>query len=199
MPGVYFFSTMLNDQKKSLRRTIRTLKQQQPQQQKSEASQLILEKVEQSIWFQEAAIVMAYWSLDDEVQTTEWILKWHKKKRFILPCVNGKVLDLREFTGLESMKGGEKFNIMEPIGPLFTTPELIDVVIVPGIAFDTSNNRMGRGRAYYDGLLAHSKMKKIGICFDFQLLPNVPAEMHDIKMNWVITESRCTHQTIYNQ
>lgn len=186
---------MIDDQKKLLRKKIREIKQQHPQQQNSKNSKLILEKVEQSIWFQQANIVMAYWAMDDEVQTADWILKWHKHKRIILPCVNGNVLDLREFTGLNSMKEGVKFNIKEPIGPLFLTPERIDVVIVPGIAFDVHNNRMGRGKAYYDGLLAHSQMKKIGIGFDFQLLANVPADIHDIKMNWVVTERRSTDQT----
>ena len=63
----------------------------------------------------------------------------------------------------------------------------IDLVIVPGIAFDKQNNRMGRGKAFYDGILNKLSGVKVGVCFRFQIVENVPTDEHDIKMNYVIT------------
>lgn len=63
------------------------------------------------------------------------------------------------------------------------------MIIVPGVAFDNNNNRLGRGKAYYDKLLKESKSYKVGVCFDFQLIEEVPVDEYDIKMDLIISES----------
>ncbi len=70
---------------------------------------------------------------------------------------------------------------------MFEEVDKIDLIIVPGIAFDKSLNRLGRGKAYYDKLLKDSKAIKIGVCFDFQLLESVPVDKYDVKMDLIIT------------
>lgn len=60
------------------------------------------------------------------------------------------------------------------------------MVIVPGIAFDLNNNRLGRGKAYYDKFLEKINTVKIGLCFDFQIVDKVPIESTDIKMDLVL-------------
>lgn len=76
---------------------------------------------------------------------------------------------------------------MEPTGELFTDYDLIDVAIVPGMAFDREGHRLGRGKGYYDRFLAQlPHIYKIGICFPFQLVDKVPADVHDILMDEVI-------------
>lgn len=65
----------------------------------------------------------------------------------------------------------------------------IDLVIVPGIAFDKNKCRLGRGKGYYDRYFMNKRIKKIGIGFDFQLLDEVPTSSFDIKMDKVITPS----------
>ena len=76
---------------------------------------------------------------------------------------------------------------MEPSGELFTHYDSIDVAIIPGMAFDAGGNRLGRGKGYYDRLLARiPDVYKIGICFDFQKVESVPADINDIKMDEVI-------------
>jgi len=87
------------------------------------------------------------------------------------------------------MKKGQSFGILEPEGESFTELQDIDLIIVPGVAFDKNNNRLGRGKAYYDKLLNYVNCHKYGVCFDFQLVPNVPADQHDVKMDKVITDS----------
>ena len=85
------------------------------------------------------------------------------------------------------MKEGEQFGILEPVGEIFEAYNLIDLMIIPGVAFDTSLHRMGRGRGFYDRLLSVAETVKIGICFDFQLVERVPVEEFDVPMNNVIT------------
>ena len=73
------------------------------------------------------------------------------------------------------------FHIMEPVGEPYTDYDKIDVVLVPGMAFDAAGHRLGRGRGYYDRFLtAHSHLYKIGVCFPFQRVAEVPVEEHDI-------------------
>lgn len=82
-----------------------------------------------------------------------------------------------------------RFQIPEPTGPLFTNYEEIDLAFIPGMAFDNELHRLGRGKGYYDRLLAHpafSLIHKIGVCYDFQLLPQVPSEPHDCNVDELI-------------
>jgi len=62
---------------------------------------------------------------------------------------------------------------------------------VPGLAFDISGHRIGRGGGYYDRLLTGARGAKIGIAYDLQLFDAVPWEPHDAKMDLVVTEKRC--------
>ena len=76
---------------------------------------------------------------------------------------------------------------MEPVGEPFTNYHLIDVALIPGVAFDAVGHRLGRGRGYYDRFLsAHTDIYKIGVCFDFQKVPEVPADEQDVPVDEVI-------------
>lgn len=172
--------------KKALRKLIREKKQKFSEVQKQLSSDLIFQQVEQDDRFLQSEVVMIYWGMDDEVQTREFILKWADKKRFILPSVNDDQLELKEFKGLETMVDGEQFAIPEPHGGYFLSPETIELIIIPGVAFDKQNNRMGRGRGYYDKFLSSSEAFKLGVCFDFQMQEAIPCESFDIKMDKVI-------------
>ena len=78
---------------------------------------------------------------------------------------------------------------MEPVddGTIISNDD-IDLIVVPGVAFDRERNRLGRGKGYYDRLLSQLKASAIGICFDFQLKGQIPTEPFDRKMDLVITE-----------
>jgi len=179
---------MIDEEKKRIRREIRHLKNAVSLEEKTSRSKIILEKVEQLPEFIAAKTVMLYWAMADEVQTADFVMKWAESKRVILPCVNGNDLDLRVFRGKEDLIAGENFGIPEPSGELFMDYNEIDLILVPGVAFDIANNRMGRGKAYYDKLLSSLKAFKLGVCFDFQQLQSVPTDEHDIKMDQILTE-----------
>ena len=171
--------------KKELRNTIKTLKKQHTKEQLLEQSEIILSKLEQHPDFQEAHIVMIYSALPDEVQTQAFLEKWRHKKKIILTTVVGDDIipvELAENTGFAV---GD-FNILEPQNEPYTGD--YDLIVVPGVAFDRNGNRIGRGRGYYDRFLCkHLNVKRIGICFDFQLVDEVPTEPNDIKMDEVIS------------
>ena len=65
-----------------------------------------------------------------------------------------------------------------------------DVLLIPGMAFDENFERLGRGKGYFDSYLEEFKGIKIGICFSFQLLKEVPKEKHDKSMDYIITDKK---------
>lgn len=133
-----------------------------------------------------ARTVMLYCSLPDEVDTTP-LLADGQKKTIVLPRVTGpETMELRLYQGPASMAKGA-FGIMEPTGQAFTDYQAIDLAIVPGMAFDPQGHRLGRGRGYYDRFLPLiPQAYKIGLCFPFQLVGNVPTEPTDIAMDEVV-------------
>lgn len=136
--------------------------------------------------FRAAHIVLLYYSLKDEVDTHEFVRKWSREKRILLPVVVGDNLELRVYTGPEDLATGA-YGIEEPTGERFTDYAAIDFAAIPGVAFDAAGNRLGRGKGYYDRLLPHLTAFKAGICFPFQLVEEVPAEPFDIRMDTIIT------------
>lgn len=177
----------INEQKKELRKKVRLLKQEFSTEEKKEKSKSIWEQLEENPVFLSAKTVMMYWSMDDEVYTHEFIREWYQKKEIILPIVNGDDLELCIFSGDSCLVPGDRYGIMEPNGERFLEKHKIDLIIVPGVAFDKKNNRMGRGKAYYDKLLKTTKAYKIGVCFDFQMFEYVPHDENDIRMDKVIS------------
>ena len=82
------------------------------------------------------------------------------------------------------------FSVMEPQSTDITDMTKTDVVLVPGIAFDKSGARVGFGKGCYDMLLERYSGVKIGVCYDFQICDEIPADTHDVKMDYILTESR---------
>jgi 5-formyltetrahydrofolate cyclo-ligase len=154
---------------------------------KKRLSELIFPLIEKDSLFESSKIIMAYWSMDDEVYTHDFIRKWSKTKKIILPSVDGNTLRLKVYRGEEQLVNGQKYNIREPSGADYENPERIELIIVPGIAFDKTNNRLGRGKAYYDKLLKTIQAKKYGVCFSFQMFDSIPVNHLDIKMDKVFT------------
>ena len=174
------------DSKNDLRKRVKELKKKYSKAQKMEKSELIFSQVESHPCFLNASVILIYWAMDDEVQTQDFILKWTDKKQFILPSVKGDELELKKFEGLNSLKEGESFGILEPMGENLDDLSSIDLIIVPGVAFDKENNRMGRGKGYYDKLLKDTTAYKLGVCFDFQYFDSVPTDELDVAMDCVL-------------
>lgn len=148
----------------------------------------ILAALEAHPAFRAAKTVLLYHSLPDEVDTHRFIRKWKEEKRILLPVVTGNDLELRLYTDAQSLTTGV-YGIEEPVGAPFTDYAAIDLIIVPGVAFDRNGNRLGRGKGYYDRLLPRiPSAHKIGICFPFQIVEEIPTEPFDIRMDEIITQ-----------
>lgn len=174
--------------KKELRQEIRARKRQFSEAQLRELSLSVLLRMLDNQHVKEADTILMYYSLPDEVFTHEVINTLVEEgKTVLLPVVlNGEDMELRLYRGAEDLKTGS-FGIMEPVGKPFLSYSEIDVAIIPGMSFDNDGNRLGRGKGYYDRLLAKiPQTYKIGMCFDFQKTDKVPTEETDIRMDEVL-------------
>lgn len=177
----------MNQFKKQLRKAIAERKSQYRVNTLAEKTDKLLKHIETHPAFLKAGCVLLYHSLPDEVYTHAFVEKWKDSKTILLPVVVGDNLKLRKYSGKQDMKKGS-YGIEEPVGETFTNYEEIDLAIIPGVGFDARGNRLGRGKGYYDRLLPKLKAHKIGICFSFQIIEEIPIEEFDIMMDEVLTE-----------
>ncbi|MDR0941383.1 MAG: 5-formyltetrahydrofolate cyclo-ligase [Bacteroidales bacterium] len=151
-------------------------------------SQQLFSAIEQLPEFQSAHTVLAFWSLPDEVDTHDFIEKWAGDKRMLLPVIVGKELRIKQYESSGTLVQAS-YNISEPTGDFFTNYDEIDVIIVPGVAFDKQGNRLGRGKGYYDKLLPQLSGTKIGVCFPCQLVERIVPDRWDVQMDKILTVS----------
>jgi 5-formyltetrahydrofolate cyclo-ligase len=144
----------------------------------------VMQLLEQTEEFQQAHRVLLYNSLPDELSTVQFLhhCLTLPDKEIFLPRVNGDDIDILPYRGDSSLSVGA-FGISEPIGNELIAPGTIDLVVVPGVAFDRNGNRVGRGKGYYDRLLAQTQAVRIGVAYSCQIFDEVPAEAHDLRMH----------------
>ncbi|MGH7940783.1 MAG: 5-formyltetrahydrofolate cyclo-ligase [Limisphaerales bacterium] len=145
--------------------------------------------------FQAARSILFFASIPEEPDL--WPLISHaliEKKMVALPCFDAdnqsyrprRVSDLH----VEILSG--KFGIREPLETCVAIPvNDLDLVLVPGVAFGMDGHRLGRGKGYYDRLLQQFTGKKMGIAFDEQIVEIVPSAPNDVKMDVILTPTRC--------
>jgi len=160
------------------------------------ASQAIFQYVAALPEYEAAGTVMLYLDIRSEVRT-RWFVPsaWESGKRVAIPyCKDGEI-ELFDFTHLEELIPGA-MGVLEPkhelraISARRIDPAELDMIIIPGLAFDRRGNRLGYGKGYYDKLLHRTSgpAMKAGVCFECQLFDEVPALPHDVHMDAVITE-----------
>lgn len=161
----------------------------------SEKSITIAEKFFSTNEYKKSKNILAYYPFRNEIDTTAIITgSLNDNKKIILPKVFKKDLKLFYVDNPEEQLSSGSFGIMEPLESKCKTAErdVLDIVIVPGLAFDRNFNRIGYGGGFYDRFLKNIKKSiiKIALCFDFQLLSSVPNTENDIKTDIVITEKK---------
>lgn len=178
----------VKQEKTILRSKIRQLKDQISPVRERESSISIFKEIEKLKLFKNSKTILLFWSMEHEVSTHDFIIKWSKEKRILLPVVFNAKLRLKEFTGKESMQKSKRFPVYEPEGKVFEGVDAVDLAIIPGVAFDKNFNRLGFGKGYYDKLLPAMHAYIIGVCFDFQLFDDIPHDKFDVKMDLVIAK-----------
>ena len=146
--------------------------------------------------FLEAKTILFYASFRSEVETHSMIKQALKAgKNLILPRVykEGHRLLLYELKDLRELNAGF-MGIPEPFVPdeRIVAIDDIDLVIIPGAAFDYSGNRLGYGAGYYDYLLAERKRKMpvIALAYEEQIVDSIPSEEHDVQVDMIVTDKR---------
>jgi len=181
-------SKSLNNHKKQLRQEVKCLKALMTEEELLRKSARVWERVNANLRFRQAKTVLLYWSMPDEVYTHDFIKRWSNEKTIILPVVDGEHLRLALFEGEQSLRLNAAFNLYEPQGNDYPSPQTIELSIVPGVAFDRNNNRLGRGRGYYDRLLPKLNSYNIGVCFDFQVFDVVFCDENDVAMDEIFSD-----------
>jgi 5-formyltetrahydrofolate cyclo-ligase len=154
-----------------------------------EKSRTIMSALFRNQLFKQAKTVMFYVSLGSEVDTSEMIEKTIKLgKRVVVPvCAGNRKIEPCLFTHKGTMRRGP-YGILEPVRKKPVGLGDVNLVIVPGLAFDSGGRRLGRGKGYYDYFLAALPRgcRSIGLAYDFQILPSVPVADHDVNVHKVI-------------
>ena len=181
----------IKEQKKEIRKSIRELKKSIPQEDIYALSISIEEKIIGLPEILEAQTILLYYSLPDEVSTELLLQKLSNRregvKRIILPVVDEDSLILKEYIPSKITQGYQ--NIPDPSGDDCIDPAEIELAIVPGVAFDSKCNRMGRGKGFYDRLIPSLQCKLIGLGFGFQVIDSIPCDHFDKPLDMVVTEN----------
>lgn len=146
----------------------------------------IYRKIELLDCFIKANTIVSYWPLSKEVDLTFLNNKYSKNKTILLPDIADNDIYLKQFTSEDKLETG-CLGIKVPVGKEFTKYKEIDLVLVPGIAFDAQGNRLGRGKGYYDRFLKKLTAHTIGICFDFQQFDKIPTNEYDVSVDEVVS------------
>ena len=157
---------------------------------RSRKSQLITNKLLRNKVFRKAKIVMFYIAFGGEVNTESMIREAKKIGKLICVPVCGKDNETMQPAILKDhakLKKGP-YGVLEPAAGAQVKPEDLDLVIVPGLAFDKKGNRLGRGKGCYDRFLRtlSKETPSIGLAFDFQILPLVPTTGYDVSVKKII-------------
>ena len=187
---------------------MRQMKRRFSPQQLEELSVPIVARLRQRV--KDAQTIVAYYPLPDEVDIRPLLDEWMAEgKNVFLPKVTGPTsMELHRYTGHDGLQEGA-FHILEPIASQGDSlPDLLrtsdhepaPLILVPGQAFDAAGHRLGRGRGYYDrflntvgtvllcqdSLTQKNRPSVFGVCFDFQKVPEVPTDEHDVAVDEVI-------------
>ena len=181
--------------KKSIREQAHAARQAQPD--KDGVSQQVMARVMQLPEYQRAQTVMFYVDVRTEVRTRQALPEaLASGKHVVIPyCVDGE-LELFHLESMDELELG-MYRILEPKAELRSVPskrtpvEKLDLILVPGVAFDRRGGRTGHGKGYYDKLLEHalSATPLVALAFECQLFPEIPMQDHDIYMDKVVTEA----------
>lgn len=146
-------------------------------------SMIICEKIKLTEYYKNAKHILVFYPLKYEVNLLPLI---NDSKQFYLPRINGDILEICPYKINDKLTNNE-YNIKEPnTQPIKTN--LLDLIILPALAADKNNNRLGYGKGFYDKLLSKTDAKTILPIPKALVFDKIPTEKYDQKVNLVITE-----------
>ena len=187
---------IFND-KKALRKEILTKRSILDAVEKEEKDRKILDRFYDSNYYREAKNIFIYISYDSEINTKGIIKKaLMDNKKIYVPRTEFKtrLMDAVKITSLDNLIESE-YGILEPsVEEPHIDPNEIDLIVVPGVAFDRNGGRMGYGAGFYDRYFKKisennvKKVIKLALAYDFQILEKIPMNEQDVPVNYIITE-----------
>jgi 5-formyltetrahydrofolate cyclo-ligase len=184
--------------KNTIRASIISQRKKMPLPDITQKSALIKERLFGLEEFQRSQTILFYVSYGSEVATHKMIQACLASgKKVVVPCTDAKnrKLSLSELRRWEDLGVGA-YLIPEPRVECRCDVSLdaVDLIIIPGIAFDPAGHRIGHGMGYYDRLLSENvKAIKVALAFELQLVEKIPSEHHDVSVDIIITEKRIIH------
>lgn len=143
--------------------------------------------------FIRADVVMIYLSLSDEVETaTIALAAWQAGKTVVAPKTvweHKKLLPV-EITTLDTGMAPDRHGLLDPVEAQPIPVSMIDLIVVPALAYDRTGRRLGRGAGFYDRFLCQPDCRavKCGLAFHEQVLPELPCELHDYPVDMLVTD-----------
>ena len=142
--------------------------------------------------YQKASCVLSYVSFGTEADTLRILdrVLADGKALYVPKCVpNTNRMVFYRISALRDLSPGA-YGILEPKEAEAYQDEANALCLVPGLAFSADGARLGYGKGYYDTFFARHPVLKLGLCYDFQLVPQVPTQPHDVRMDGILTDKR---------
>ena len=174
------------NQQKALRAIYEQRRRIYPEDAIAKDSAAIIAMIEKMHTFQQAKSILVYYPIHNEVDLRGLLEKYRTSKTILLPVTHRRYMEVKRYESEELLHRG-RMRVPEPQGEPYTGK--IDLILVPGVVFDTHCHRIGRGGGYYDRFLKmHKEACKIGVCYDFQLKHQaIPQLLHDQTLDRVVT------------
>lgn len=172
-------------EKKEIRRSIKSRTLALKSEQALRQSEAVVELLLQILAQRKPQVVALFAPLRDEVQIGS--LMQRIECRVVVPRVEGDEMEFYDLASGALAEGA--FGIMEPQCGEPIEPRKIDVMVVPGVAFTPSGDRLGRGKGFYDRYLSREGFRAycVGVCYPHQVVDELPVEPHDRRMDEVIS------------
>ena len=191
----------ITDEKRRIRKNVLTLRDAMTAAVRTEKSSRIIKKLFTTEAYRSADVILTYVNYQSEVITTALIERALADRKFVFaPKVEENDMDFCRITGMKCLEEGYR-GILEPSGNEIFCEKIIrensknTLMIMPGVVFDEKRHRIGYGKGFYDRYLM--RMEELGItihtlalCFECQMLQNIPYGIHDRKPDFVLTEKR---------
>lgn len=152
-------------------------------------SEMIVKRIMSLEVYKKSKVIAMYYSLPDEVSLNRLINNAIKDDKIVLlPQIKNSEMFFVKIDDLTIYKKS-KFGVYEPVVTSNNKwQNNVDLILVPGVAFDINKNRIGYGKGYYDRFLKTSNAYKIGVCFASQILPALPIDNNDIPVDLIVNE-----------
>lgn len=175
--------------KKEIRDTVSDIRKSFDGEYLSKLSQIICNRIIKQDVYVNAENIVLYMAVNNEVNLNVLIDDaFERDKKVWLPRVINKNMDFYRYIRNAKLKKG-MYGILEPDSVEILKPDDNTLIIMPGVAFSEDRCRIGYGGGYYDRYLAgHPNCKTIAVCYNFQIMPFIPADKHDIRPDMVISD-----------